>query len=73
MSTTQQKSSELQVQADFKSAEVMHITCNMGTHDLPDMHSLSTRAYSPQASDTHIKQIPCAHVTTITRTIPNSL
>ena len=41
--------------------EVLHITCNMCTRDLPDMYALS-----PRASDIHIRQIPRAHVTTIT-------
>ena len=33
----------------------------MDTHNVPDMY-----ANSPQASRMHIRQIPCAHVTTIT-------
>ena len=41
--------------------EVIHNTCNMGARDLPDMYVLS-----PQASGIHIRQIPHAHVTTIT-------
>ena len=32
----------------------------MGTHDLPDVYALS-----PQALGIHIRQITCAHVTTI--------
>ena len=46
--------------------EVLHITCNMGSHDLPDMYALSPRAYGPRALGIHIRQIPRAHVTTIT-------
>ena len=45
----------------FRVQEVIHITCNMGSRDLPDMYALS-----PQASDIHIRQIPPAHVTTYT-------
>ena len=41
--------------------EVIHNTCNMGARDLPDMYALS-----PRASGIHIRQIPRAHVTTIT-------
>ena len=33
----------------------------MGARDFPDMYALS-----PRASDIHIRQIPRAHVTTIT-------
>ena len=45
----------------FRVPEVLHITCNMCTRDLPDMYALS-----PRASGIHIRQIPRAHVTTIT-------
>ena len=45
---------------------MIHNTCNMGAHDLPDMYALSPRACGPRASGIHIRQIPCAHVTTIT-------
>ena len=38
----------------------------MAIHDLPDMYALSPRSYSPWASGIHIRQIPHAHVTTIT-------
>jgi len=41
--------------------EVLHISCNICTCDLPDMYALS-----PRASGTHIRQIPHSHVTTIT-------
>ena len=44
--------------------EVLHSSCNMGTHDLPDMYGCS-----PQALGIHIRQITHAHVTTI-RYIP---
>ena len=41
--------------------EVIHITCNMCARDSPDMYALI-----PRASGIHIRQIPRAHVTTIT-------
>ena len=47
--------------------EVIHITCNMCSRDLPDMYALSPRACSPRALGIHIRQIPRAHVTTITK------
>ena len=47
----------------FRVLEVIHITCNMGSRDLPDMY-----AVSPRASGIHIRQIPSAHVTTYTYT-----
>ena len=40
---------------------MMHITCNMCSRYLPDMY-----VRSPRALGIHIKQIPRAHVTTIT-------
>ena len=40
--------------------EMLHISCNMSTRDLPDMY-----ASSPQALGIHIRQITRAHVTTI--------
>ena len=40
---------------------MIHITCNMGRRDLPDIYALS-----PRASGIHIRQIPPAHVTTFT-------
>ena len=40
---------------------MIHNTCNMGACDLPDMYALS-----PRALGIHIRQIPRAHVTTIT-------
>ena len=48
---------------------MLHITCNMCTRDLPDMYALSPRACGPRASGIHIRQIPRAHVTTITYTL----
>ena len=42
---------------------MIHDTCNMGACDLPDMYALS-----PRASGIHIRQIPRAHVTTVTCT-----
>ena len=50
----------------FTVLEVIHITCNMGSRDLPDMYSLSPRACGPQALGIHVRQIPPAHVTTYT-------
>ena len=44
--------------------EVLHNSCNTDTHNLPDMY-----AHNPQALDIHIRQITCAHVTTIKCTI----
>ena len=29
----------------FLELEVLHITCNISTHDLPDMYALSPQAY----------------------------
>ena len=43
--------------------EVLHISCNMCTRDLPDTYALS-----PRALGIHIRQIPHAHVTTYTYT-----
>ena len=41
---------------------MIHITCNMGSQDLPDIYALS-----PRASGIHIRQIPPTHVTTYTQ------
>ena len=38
---------------------MLHISCNIGTRDLPDMYALS-----PQALGIHIRQITRAYVTT---------
>ena len=40
---------------------MIHNSCNMAIHDLPDMYVLS-----PRALGIHIRQIPHGHVTTIT-------
>ena len=48
-----------------RNGEVLHISCNTCTHDLPDMYAL--RACGPRASGIYIKQIPHAHVTTTTK------
>ena len=40
---------------------MLHISCNIGTNDLPDMYALS-----PRALGMHIRQIIRAYVTTIT-------
>ena len=50
----------------FRVPEVMHIICNMGARDLPDIYALSPRAWGTRAVGIHIRQIPRAHVTTIT-------
>ena len=39
---------------------MLHISCNIGTRDLPDMYALS-----PQALGIHIRQITRAYVTTV--------
>jgi len=46
--------------------EALHISCNICTHDLPDMYALSPQACDPRALGIHIRQIPHAHVITIT-------
>ena len=38
----------------------------MGTHSLPDTYTLGPQAYDPWALGVYIRQIPHAHVTTIT-------
>ena len=45
---------------DFRVPEVIHITFNMGSWDLPDY-------VCPQPSGIHIRQIPPAHVTNCTK------
>ena len=45
---------------------VLHNTCNMCIHDLPDMYALIPWACGPWASGIHIRLIPHVHVTTIT-------
>jgi len=50
----------LALETRLSALEVLRNICNMGTHDLPDMH-----VRSPQALGIHIRQITCAHVTTI--------
>ena len=51
---------------------MLHISCNMGTRNLPDMYALSPQACGPRAwayiSGIHIRQITRAYVTTITCT-----
>ena len=39
----------------------------MGVHDLPDMYGLSPQTCGPWAVGIYIRQIPCAHITTITQ------
>ena len=47
--------------------EVLYISCNMGTRDLPDMYTCSLRALG-----IHIGQITRAHVITIKCTADHS-
>ena len=54
------QSSQLQIWVILRVLEVMLITCNMGTFNLPDMYDLKLWTYI------HIRQIPHAHTTTIT-------
>ena len=44
---------------------MIHNSCNMVIHDLPDMYALGPAALDLQAY-IHIRQIPHGHVTTIT-------
>ena len=50
---------------ECRKCYILLVTC---TRDLPDMYALSPRACGPRASGIHIRQIPRAHVTTITYT-----
>ena len=43
--------------------KVLPSICNMGTHGLPDMFTLSPQAHGSHASDVHIRQTTHAHVT----------
>ena len=45
--------------------QVIHNSCNMGTHGLPDIYTLSPRVCGPRALGVYIRQTTCAHVTTI--------
>ena len=45
--------------------EVLQNSCNTGTRSLLDTSTLSPWACGPRASGVHIRQITCAHVTTI--------
>ena len=45
--------------------EVLHISCHMGTHDLPDMYALS-----PRALGIHIRQITRAQITRANHSCP---
>ena len=45
---------------------MLHISCNIGTRDLPDMYALSPQTCNPQALGIHIRQITHAYVTIIT-------
>ena len=40
-------------------------SCNMGTHGLPDIYTLSPQACSPCSLGVYIRQTTRAHVTTI--------
>ena len=44
------QSSQVYVLAILRVTEVIHIACNMGARDFPDMYDLSPRVCSPQAS-----------------------
>ena len=46
--------------------EVLHISCNMGTRDLPDHDMYALRPAALGLLGIHIRQIPRAHVTTYT-------
>ena len=48
--------------------EVLHISCNICTCDLPDMPFLSFLRCGPWASGMHIGQIPRAHFIAYTST-----
>ena len=43
--------------------QVVHNSCNMGTHGLPDIYALSPQACGPRALGVYIRQITRAHVT----------
>ena len=45
---------------------MLHISCNIGTRDLPNMYTLSPWAAGPRALGIHIRQITRTYVTTIT-------
>ena len=47
--------------------EVLHNSCNTGTHGLYDMYTLSPWACGPQASGVHIRQTTHASVTSAGR------
>ena len=44
---------------------MVHNGCNMGTHSLPDIYTLSSQVCGPQALGVYIRQITLAHVTTV--------
>ena len=58
----------LSVHPHMISMEVIHITCSMCSHGLPDMYAFSPWACSPWALGihVHIRQIPYDYATTIT-------
>ena len=45
---------------------MLHISCNIGMSDLPDMYALSPRACGPRVLGIYIRQITRAYVMTIT-------
>ena len=45
---------------------MIHNTCNVAICDLPGMYACGLKATGPRAEGIHIRQIPHAHVTTIT-------
>ena len=46
--------------------KMLHNTCNMCILHLPDMNALIPQTWGPWALGIPIRQISCAHVTTIT-------
>ena len=56
------KSQELDVCVEAWFCQIRsHISCNMGMRDFPNMYT-----HSPWALGIHIRQIPHAHVATVT-------
>ena len=45
--------------------QVVHDSCNMDTHGLPDIYTLGPRACGPRTLGVYIRQTTRAHVTTI--------
>ena len=52
---------------------MIHITCNMGAHDSPDMYALSPRACGPRAyisGKSLSPMLQLLHVTRYEKTVP---